>query len=464
MMQVATSFLQGQEAASNQERKKVPQAWKHQEGSHRKQIEDMLKAGKLSHIIRELKQSSGKEQPKKKCETFGQEKQQFYRFQSGQRASKAKDNSILTVRWGFRNQRSNIIVNKVKEERVKAIINPEHPEQTTPTDMTGVPRQIAEHKLNVRKGCQPVRQKKRGQAAERNVAINDDVSKLVTARIMREVFKLDANASSVAGVCKGKLGYEHYGSEKQEDFSPRTATPLADILEECDMPLVRKINGIAGHHCSQFLPSFNIWRWITAFRMSYNTLLSEPDIPDLEEFRNQYREQKNPNPPLQRSKEIYLDTNKEKTRNRFPIATLLQQNPDSYRALRFTCEGTMLAINTARDWYYASCSKCIKKVIDGSDMPTYNFKAAISDGTAIGQFTSVTPNADILTGTNCPQLVKLYNTPDPREFPTELLELQGQSHIFQFHYNPYCEKGRVDFYFDTILDNMEMQAVRQTQT
>ncbi|GKA95828.1 hypothetical protein Tco_0817923 [Tanacetum coccineum] len=35
----------------------------------RKQIEDMLKAGKLSHIIRELKQSSGKDQQKKKGET-----------------------------------------------------------------------------------------------------------------------------------------------------------------------------------------------------------------------------------------------------------------------------------------------------------------------------------------------------------------------------------------------------------
>ncbi|GKF18416.1 hypothetical protein Tco_0063334, partial [Tanacetum coccineum] len=35
MMQVATYFLQGQEAASNQERKKVPKAWRHQEGGHR---------------------------------------------------------------------------------------------------------------------------------------------------------------------------------------------------------------------------------------------------------------------------------------------------------------------------------------------------------------------------------------------------------------------------------------------
>ncbi|GJW52743.1 reverse transcriptase domain-containing protein [Tanacetum coccineum] len=108
-----------------------------------------------------------------------------------------------------------ILVNKVKEERVKVAINPEHPEQTimigsdltektrsklcnllqrsldifawTPTDMTGVPRQIVKHRLNVRKGCQLVRQKKRGQVAERNVAINDEVSKLMTAGIMREV-------------------------------------------------------------------------------------------------------------------------------------------------------------------------------------------------------------------------------------------------------------------------------------
>ncbi|GKA52654.1 reverse transcriptase domain-containing protein [Tanacetum coccineum] len=167
MMQVATSFLQGQEAASNQERKKVPQAWRHPEGNHRqnfkkgggfrsqhktekrpdrftlltktpkeilalekgkfktpppmttpvekrnankfcefhgevghntdecnhlrKQIEDMLKAGKLSHIIRELKQNSGKEQPKKKGETSGKEKPQaILMIQSRQNAVRQK--------------------------------------------------------------------------------------------------------------------------------------------------------------------------------------------------------------------------------------------------------------------------------------------------------------------------------------------------------------------------------------
>ncbi|GKA30177.1 reverse transcriptase domain-containing protein [Tanacetum coccineum] len=57
----------------------------------------------------------------------------------------------------------------------------------TLADMTGVPRHIVEHRLNVREGCQPIRQKKRGQAAERNIAINDEVSQLVAVRIMREV-------------------------------------------------------------------------------------------------------------------------------------------------------------------------------------------------------------------------------------------------------------------------------------
>ncbi|GJV13622.1 reverse transcriptase domain-containing protein [Tanacetum coccineum] len=53
--------------------------------------------------------------------------------------------------------------------------------------MTGVPRHMAEHRLNVREGCPPVRQKKRGQAPERNKAIQEEVEKLVDAEIMKEV-------------------------------------------------------------------------------------------------------------------------------------------------------------------------------------------------------------------------------------------------------------------------------------
>nr|GEU82202.1 reverse transcriptase domain-containing protein [Tanacetum cinerariifolium] len=56
-----------------------------------------------------------------------------------------------------------------------------------PADMVGVPCHLVEHRLNIREGCLPVRQKKRGQAPERNKAIYEEVEKLVDAGIMKEV-------------------------------------------------------------------------------------------------------------------------------------------------------------------------------------------------------------------------------------------------------------------------------------
>nr|GEV76420.1 hypothetical protein [Tanacetum cinerariifolium] len=45
--------------------------------------------------------------------------------------------------------------------------------------MIGVPRHIAEHRLNIHEGCLPVIQKKRGQAPERNKAIYEEVENLL---------------------------------------------------------------------------------------------------------------------------------------------------------------------------------------------------------------------------------------------------------------------------------------------
>ncbi|GJY33238.1 reverse transcriptase domain-containing protein, partial [Tanacetum coccineum] len=107
------------------------------------------------------------------------------------------------------------VTSQVLEEKIKVAIHPEYPEQTIaigstltekgrkklcallrqnldifawkPADMTGVPRHMAEHRLNVREGRPPIRQKKRGQAPERNKAIREEVEKLVDAGIMKEV-------------------------------------------------------------------------------------------------------------------------------------------------------------------------------------------------------------------------------------------------------------------------------------
>ncbi|GJR91645.1 hypothetical protein Tco_0215656 [Tanacetum coccineum] len=107
------------------------------------------------------------------------------------------------------------VINQVVEEKIQVAIHPEYPKQTVaigstltkegrkelcgllrhnldifawkPAYMTEVPRHIAEHRLNIREGCLPVRQKKMGQAPERNKAICEEVEKLVDADIMKEV-------------------------------------------------------------------------------------------------------------------------------------------------------------------------------------------------------------------------------------------------------------------------------------
>ncbi|GJW85710.1 hypothetical protein Tco_0158855 [Tanacetum coccineum] len=104
---------------------------------------------------------------------------------------------------------------KTLEEKIRVAIHLEYPEQTIaigstltekgrkelctllgqnldvfawkPADITGVPRHTAEHRLNIREGCSPIRQKKRGQASEWNKAIQEEVEKLVDVGIMKEV-------------------------------------------------------------------------------------------------------------------------------------------------------------------------------------------------------------------------------------------------------------------------------------
>nr|GEZ12269.1 reverse transcriptase domain-containing protein [Tanacetum cinerariifolium] len=289
----------------------------------KKQIEEMLKAGKLSHLIKELKQNSGKEQPKTtmKRDTSGKDKAlAILMVQSWERVARQKitqsfspyteilfpplnekegteglmiieaeieDHCIhrmyllvrirdeehfasawmnfvgvsspspyngiigspgvrklqavpstthemlkILVEGGIITLKSSRLVSLectlvsgpektsqapklMVEERIKVAINPEYPEQTIligstlteedcnqlchllqhnleifawkPTDMTDVPRHIVKHLLNIREGRPPVRQKKRGQAADRNQAIREEVGKLIEAGIMKEV-------------------------------------------------------------------------------------------------------------------------------------------------------------------------------------------------------------------------------------------------------------------------------------
>lgn len=79
------------------------------------------------------------------------------------------------------------IVGKVRERLYSLLRNNSEVFAWSPDDMTGVPRQIAEHRLNVSPNMKPVAQKKRHLARERSEAACKEVQKLVQAHILREV-------------------------------------------------------------------------------------------------------------------------------------------------------------------------------------------------------------------------------------------------------------------------------------
>ncbi|GJV96891.1 reverse transcriptase domain-containing protein [Tanacetum coccineum] len=162
------------------------------------------------------------------------------------------------------------------EERVKVAINPEYPEQTVMigstlteeghnklcnllqrnldifawkhADMTGIPRHIAKHRLNVREGCSPVRQKKKGQATDRNQAIREEVGKLVEAGIMKEVHYHDWLSNPVM--------------VKKHDDSWRMCVDFKDLNKACpkdDYPLQEidwKVESLCGFPFICFLDAY----------------------------------------------------------------------------------------------------------------------------------------------------------------------------------------------------------------
>jgi hypothetical protein len=57
-----------------------------------------------------------------------------------------------------------------------------------PSDMKGIPREVAEHKLNIKLGSKPVKQHLRRFNNEKCKAIDEEIMKLLSAGFIREVF------------------------------------------------------------------------------------------------------------------------------------------------------------------------------------------------------------------------------------------------------------------------------------
>nr|GEZ63484.1 reverse transcriptase domain-containing protein [Tanacetum cinerariifolium]GEZ64364.1 reverse transcriptase domain-containing protein [Tanacetum cinerariifolium] len=115
-------------------------------------------------------------------------------------------------------------------------------------DMTEVSWHIADHRLNIRERCLPVRQKKRRQAPERNKAIYKEVEKLVDAGIMKEVHYHSWLSNPVM--------------VKKHDGSWRMCVDLKDLNKACHKdgyPLPEidcKVESLCGYPFKYFLDGY----------------------------------------------------------------------------------------------------------------------------------------------------------------------------------------------------------------
>jgi hypothetical protein len=63
--------------------------------------------------------------------------------------------------------------------------------------MPGVPRELAEHRIDVNKGSKPIKQRLRRFSADKKEAIKKEIAKLLAARFIREILHPDWLANPV---------------------------------------------------------------------------------------------------------------------------------------------------------------------------------------------------------------------------------------------------------------------------
>ncbi|PWA54645.1 hypothetical protein CTI12_AA408530 [Artemisia annua] len=162
----------------------------------------------------------------------------------------------------------------------------------------------------------------------------------------------------------------------------------------------------------------------------------DPNIPELQQYKAEYREAFNLNPPLQIIRQAFKDKEREKFHNRYPLAVLMAEPMEPF--------------DQKGDVYHCRVHGPVE-----SPANRYNFKAYITDNTYKVMMTFFTPKGNDVVGTDCDTLVKSLENPDPKEFPKEIKAIVGKKHIFQFHFNTGAKQGPHEFIFNDILDKDE---------
>ncbi|GKB15919.1 DNA helicase [Tanacetum coccineum] len=150
-----------------------------------------------------------------------------------------------------------------------------------------------------------------------------------------------------------------------------------------------------------------------------------PNILETNHIKEQYQQLSNTVPVLNINNQRHEDLEQEKFQNRFPLATLLEVNPQNYQGIQ-TQYARIMDLNQLQH---------------------------IGDGSGTISLTCFSNEANSLVK-DCTELLNELPDKNPYQLPLALKELEGTTHTFQFHFDINSTLKRKVFILDTVFTNI----------
>nr|XP_028954007.1 uncharacterized protein LOC103413668 [Malus domestica] len=185
-----------------------------------------------------------------------------------------------------------------------------------------------------------------------------------------------------------------------------------------------------------------------------------PEIPQLTQYKQKFKDLKSPVQTLRTSAEMYADRAVSPNFESKTIDELLLLDPALHKNVSFECKATVIGFDLSRGWWYKSCPFCHKAVKKTSGAfqcnehgsfnrlpePWFKINLIVEDSTNQHNFLMLGRNAEKILHVSCHTLVIEDGYDDPFMVPPPLKKLVGETKRFLLSFgNQNSDFRKTDF-------------------
>ncbi|XP_070674869.1 replication protein A 70 kDa DNA-binding subunit B isoform X2 [Malus domestica] len=185
-----------------------------------------------------------------------------------------------------------------------------------------------------------------------------------------------------------------------------------------------------------------------------------PEIPQLTQYKQKFKDLKSPVQTLRTSAEMYADRAVSPNFESKTIDELLLFDPALHKNVSFECKATVIGFDLSRGWWYKSCPFCHKAVKKTSGAfqcnehgslnrlpePWFKINLIVEDSTNQHNFLMLGRNAEKILHVSCHTLVIEDGYDDPFMVPPPLKKLVGETKRFLLSFgNQNSDFRKTDF-------------------